>query len=275
MVANQTKKRPDMIKNIVLLCVLLVSFLGISQEHKTVEFINAIKLDADTFIGVNMFNEQFYIKDNTLFKKTSKNVYSYKNIELGDIHTVGIINSFQSSVFYKDFNMFVQLDKKLGELYTIDFNTLSNFSTVTYAAITSNKRLWIFNSDTQQLQIYNPQHNNIEVSTIPLQEPVLKFYSNYNFCWVLSKTKLLQFNIYGNLLNSYALKSYDDFVYYKGLFILQKANELFLLSSEETVPKKIILPEIPIKDFSVTNETLYIYTGKELYSFTINLKQTE
>lgn len=263
------------IKSIVLTCFISMSFFGVAQENFSIELEKKIKLQADKFIGVNIFNEQFYINDNTLFKKTSKNVFSYKNIQLGDIHTVGIINTLQSSIFYKEFNVFVQLDKKLGQLNTIDFNTLSDFSTIGYAAITSNKRFWVFNSDTQQLQIYNPQQDAIEVSTIPLQEPIVKLYSNYNFCWVLSDTKLLQFNIYGNLLNSYDVKEYENFTYYKGFIVLQKANELYYLFTEYTVPQKIKLPEIPIKDFSVTNETLYIYTGKELYSFTINLKQTK
>lgn len=273
--ANQTETGIGMMRNSILLYVLFMSLAGFSQEDKTVELQEIITLVTDKFIGINMFDEQFVVKDNTLLKTTSDQEYAYKNIQFGDMHTIGIINTLQSSIFYKDFNVFVQLDKKLGELHTIDFNTLSNFSTVTYAAMTSNKRLWIFNSDTQQLQIYNPQHDSIEVSTIPLQEPILKFYSNYNFCWALSATKLLQFNVYGNLLNTYALDAYEDFVYYKGFFVLKKSNELFLLSAEETIPKKIILPEIPIKDFSVTNETLYIYTGKELHSFAINLKQTD
>lgn len=264
-----------MMKHSILLWVLVMSLFGFSQEQISVELQNTITLEVDKFIGINMFDEQFVVKNNTLLKSTSDQEYAYKNIQLGDMHTIGIINTLQSSVFYKDFNVFMQLDKKLGELHTIDFNALSNFSTVTYAAMTSNKRLWIFNSDTQQLQIYNPQHDSIEVSTIPLQEPIIKFYSNYNFCWALSDTKLLQFNVYGNLLNSYTLDAYEDFVYYKGFFVLKKSNELFLLSEEETLPKKLILPEIPIKDFSVTNETLYIYTGKELHSFAINLKQTD
>lgn len=273
--ANQAEKGTDMMKHSFLLWMLVMSLFGFSQEQISVELQNTIVLNADKFIGINMFDEQFVVKDNTLLKTTSDQEYAYKNIQLGDMHTIGIINTLQSSIFYKDFNVFVQLDKKLGELNTIDFNTISDFSTVTYAAMTSNKRLWIFNSDTQQLQIYNPQHDSIEASTIPLQESMLKFYSNYNFCWALSATKLLQFNVYGNLLNTYALEDYDDFVYYKGYFVLKKSNELFLLSAEETIPKKIILQEIPIKDFSVTNETLYIYTGKELYSFAINLKQTD
>ncbi len=263
-----------LIRKSVLLCFLTLGWSMFSQKNEMLKLKEIIKLDADKFIGVNMFDDQFFIKDNTLFKHTSKGNYSYKNIQLGHIKNVGIVNSLQSSVFYKDFNVFVQLDKKLGELNTIDFNVLTSFNSVSYVAITSNKRLWVFNSDTQQLQVYNPKLDTVDVSTTPIQESIIKFYSNYNFCWVLSDKKLLQYNVYGNLLNEYTLNAFEDLVYYKGFFVLRKRNDLFLLNAEETVPHKIILPEIPIKDFSVTNETLYIYTGKELHSFVLNLKQT-
>jgi len=35
----------------------------------------------------------------------------------------------------------------------------------------------------------------------------------------------------------------------------------------------IELAQFTVKDFSVTNETLYIYDGKELHSFKINLNK--
>lgn len=250
----------------------MMSWCGHTQEKFAVEFQKSIKLNADKFIGVNMFDEQFIIQDNTLLKVTNDKEFAYNNVQLGAIHDVNIINSLQYSVFHKDFNVYVQLDKKLGVQNTINFNNSTNLSGVSYAATTSNKRLWVFNSDTQQLQIYNPQHDNIEAESMPIQHQVLKLYSNYNFCWVLSKTTLQQFNVYGNLLNSYALEGYDDFTYYRGFIIVKKANELYILSVDAATPQKINLPEIPIKEFSVTNETLYIYTGKELHTFTINLK---
>ena len=262
-------------KRNILLFLLSSCFCVFSQVEMSVEFEHKITLKADRFVGVNMFDELFYVSNNTLFKQAETEVHSYKNVQLGQFYDVSIINTLQTSVFHKNFNAFVQLDKKLGVLTTFDFNTSLELSAITYASVTSNKRLWIFNNDTQQLQVYNPQHDTIEVSTTPIQEPITHFYSNYNFCWVLCDSKLLQFNIYGNLLNTYALNGYEDFAYYKGIIVLKKENSLYALSEEETLPVKINLPEIPIKEFSVTNETLYIYTGKELYSFTINLKQTE
>lgn len=263
------------IKKITVLLLINFSFFVRAQETILVTQKNVIPLDADIFFGVNMFDDVFYIKNNTVFKQTNTKKVSYQNLLLSDANFVGILNPLQTVVFYKDFNVFVQLDKNLGEVSKIDFNSSLNFSSVGYVASTSNNRLWVFNSDTQQLQVYNPTHDVVEVTTTPIQDTIRHFYSNYNFCWVLTDAKLLQFNVYGNLLNSYNLPAFENFVYNKNHIVLQKEQELYLMSTEDSLPKKIDMPEIPIKDFSLTNETLYIYTGKELYSFAINLKQPE
>jgi len=262
-----------MMKKIIFFFLMSTFFLVTAQEVITIGEQKITSLSADRFIGVNLFDELFYISDNTLYKKTATNLFSYKNILLGNIDEVGVLNSFTSTLFYKDFNTFVQLDRRLGETNQLDFNNKTSFNSLSYAAITSNKRMWIFSTDTQQVQVYNPQQDIIEANTPIITEEVIQLFSNYNFCWVLTSTKLLQYNVYGNLLNSYELSGFEDFVNYKNQLFLKKENQLYLLSVEETEPEKITLPEIPIKDFSVTNETLYIYTGKELYSFTLNFNK--
>ena len=246
-----------------------------SQEKVSVILKEKKPLSVDKFIGVTMFDELFFVKNNTLYKQTANELFSYQNVLLGDVERVEILNPLQTSIFYKEFNTYVQLDKKLGEINKIDFNEVINFSAISYAAITSNKRLWIFDTNNLQLQVYNPQQNRIEASTNPIQQDIIAFYSNYNFCWVLTATQLLQYNVYGYKLNTYSLKEFEKIEYYMNNIFLQKGNELFVMHVTESLPKLVSQLEIPIKDFSVTNETLYIYTGKELYSFAINLKQTE
>jgi len=241
-----------------------------AQEVIEVELIESKALIADAFIGVNMFEEIFYIKNDVLFKKKGEKLYSYQNRLLGTLNFVDLLNSLEMILFYKDFNTAVKLDWELGEISKVDFNKSNVFSTVAYAASASNKRLWIFNSDIQQLQVYNPQQDIVEVSTQSVASEVVGFYSNYNFCWVLTKKELLQYNIYGNLLNGYDIEEFEAFVHYKDSFVLKKGSHLYSLSIASESPKLITLPELTIKDFSVINETLYIYDGKELYSFKIN-----
>jgi len=243
------------------------------QEGIEIKLVKSIPLNADTFVGVNMFDELFYIKNDVLSKQSKLEYHSYQNNLYGSLNSVDILNSLESTLFYKSFNTVVQLDRRLGEISKIDFNQSNSFSTITHVSVASNKRLWIFNADTQQLQIYNPKQDVVEASSQPIQDVDVGFYSNYNYCWMLTKTGLLQYNIYGNQLNSYSLEGYDAFIYYKDYFILKKDAHLYSLALADEIPKLIVLPELSIKDFSVTNETLYIYDGKELHSFKINLNK--
>jgi len=260
-------------KRLIYILFFSTFFLTQAQEGVEVTFKETIKLEADKFIGVNMFNELFYAKNEVLYKETKEELFSYQNRLLGTLSSVGGLNSLETILFYKDFNTAIQLDKKLGEIGKIDFNYSNTFSTNTYVASASNKRLWIFNADTQQVQVYNPQQDVIEVATQPIDESIVGFYSNYNFCWILTKTKLLQYNIYGNLLNSYVLHEFEDVIYYKDYFFLKKKGQLYALLVGAETPKMIELAQFTVKDFSVTNETLYIYDGKELHSFKINLNK--
>jgi len=251
---------------------LIISYCSLlkAQDGIEVELIKSIPLNADTFVGVNMFDELFYVKNDVLSKQTKLENHSYQNKLYGSLSSVDVLNSLETTLFYQAFNTVIQLDRRLGEISKIDFNQSNSFNTITHVSVASNKRLWVFNADTQQLQVYNPKQDIVEASSQSISEVIVDIYSNYNFCWVLTKTRLLQYNIYGNQLNNYILKEYDAFVYYKDYFILKTDNHLYSLSLGDEIPKIITLPEILIKDFSVTNETLYIYDGKELHFFKIN-----
>ena len=260
-------------KNYLYILFFLFFFNVHSQESIEVEFQTTEVLNADKFISVNMFNELFYIKNEVLYKKEKNQSFSYQNVLLGKIYSVDNLNSFEATMFYKDFNTVVLLDRKLGEISKIDFNLTTTFNTIDFATTASNNRFWIFNSDTRELQVYNPNIKEIESVTVPIQDDIIDYYSNYNFCWILTKSKLFQYNVYGNVLNSYKVTDFEKFIYNKNYFILKKENKLYWFSEVGDEPKLISLPELTIKDFSVTNETLYIYDGKELHSFIIKLKK--
>ena len=241
-----------------------------AQEGIKVTPKDRVKLDADKFIGVNMFDELFYVKKEVLYKKVDEELYSYQNRLLGAVSSVDVLNSLETTLFYQTFNAVIQLDRRLGEISKIDFNQSNSFSIIKHVSVASNKRLWVFNTDIRQLQVYNPKQDIVEASSQSISEVIIAVYSNYNFCWVLTKNSLLQYNIYGNLLNSYALEGYDTFVYYKNNFILKREEQLYSLPVGGVNPEIIELSQFRVKDFSVTNETLYIYDGKELHSFKIN-----
>lgn len=257
---------------LIYIIITLLSGFCFAQEPVETTLITSKNLKADRFIRINTFNDIFFISENTLYKKGERNDYSYNNIILGNLSNIDVLNPLEITLFYKDYNTVIQLDNRLNEINILDFNLASNFKNIGYAATASNKRLWTYNTDNQQLEVYNFQLDLVEATTLPLPQNIITFYSNYNFCWVLTSTGLFQYNVYGNLLNSYVLQDFENFVYNKGNIVLQKEEKLYLLNVEDKTPRLINLPELSIKDFSLTNETLYIYDGKTLSTFSLNLK---
>ena len=252
---------------------ILLFFLSINSfGQETLKLISETDLLADEFLGVNVYGEYFYKEKQILFKKSEQEIFSYQNNLYGKINNVDLFNSLESIVFYKDFNIVIQLDRWLGEINKIDLFQSSLFSNVLHVSLASKNRLWVFNNDTQQLLVYNPQQNIIESTTRSIEGEIVDFYSNYNFCWILTKNNLFKYNIYGTLLNSYELPLYESFVFSKkGIFLLKK-NQLYMLKKGGNSIELLTLPKLSIQDFSVTNETLYIYNGKKVYAFKINEK---
>lgn len=257
---------------LVYIIITLLSGVCLAQKPVSATLVTSQHLTADRFIRVNTFNDIFFVLENTLHKKSNQNDYVYNNIALGNLNSIDVLNPLEITLFYKDYNTVIQLDNRLNEINKLDFNLASDFKNIGYAATATNKRLWTYNTDNQQLEIYNFQLDLVEATTLPLPENIITFYSNYNFCWALTSSGLYQYNVYGNLLNTYALEGFENFVYNKGNLILLKEEKLYLLNVEDNTPRIINLPELSIKDFSLTNETLYIYDGKTLSTFSLNLK---
>ena len=112
-------------KYFAFVVVIIRLFFVQAQEFKTA-FFKDYSLNADKFIGVDDFENSYYINHNNLYKKTAQTIYSYANSQLGEITSVDITNPLKILVFYRDFKTVLLLDNRLNELTTpINFTTES------------------------------------------------------------------------------------------------------------------------------------------------------
>ena len=257
-------------KNFYLIFIFTFSF---AQESETLHLNDSVHLNADAFWGVDAFDAIYYSLDNTLYKKTDGRIFSYKNTALSQISSIDFLNPLEITLFYKDFNSVIQLDNRFSELKNFNFNTSLDYKTISHASTASNHRLWVFNEITNQIEIFSFTTRNKEQVTQPITEKVIQIRSNYNYCWVLTASGILVYNNYGNLINQYDLADYQDFVKYRGFLFLRKNNKLVQFEEATGEIKYLNCGEILIKDFSVINETLYIYDGKKLELYPIHLKE--
>lgn len=236
----------------------------------------------DRFVGIDNFKSIYFIKDRVLNKRGEDGSFIFNALQLGRITSVDIINPLKVVVFFQDTNTVVLLDNKLNEIERISFNNLRDFINVSSATNAGNNSLWIFNMDTQQLEIYNYRSKMQIVVSQPFPGKLLSQASNFNYCFTLTPQKLRAFNVYGSLLNDIPNEGYEKIVQQNENLLALKENTLFYIPDfakrngetlNETV--KLELPEVTIKDLQLTNDFLYIYDGKDLHTFTLTLPKKE
>jgi hypothetical protein len=201
--------------------------------------------------------------------------FVFRDYQLGPVTSVDIINPLNVVVFYQDVNTVVLLDNRLNEIERINFNDLNEFVNVGSATNAGNNRLWIFNIDTQQLELYNYRSGNKTVISQPISENVLNLASDFNFCYVLTAEFLQKYNIYGSFLSETAIENFEKVIQQNERLIALKNNELYYLAVLDKDaglllnPLKLPVPENNVKDLQLTQEFLYIYDGLNIHSFTL------
>jgi hypothetical protein len=248
---------------------LLNISLTFSQKSLNTNIIDSQKLIADQLVSVDNFETIYFIKNNVLSKKKGESSITYNNLQLGDLETVNAFNPLKINLFYKNFNTVIILDNRFAEIFKIDFNALPVYKNVSHISTGYDNTIWIFNQDLQQLELYDYKINKVRVQTIPVQSSVLDLKSNYNTCWLLTKNNLYIYNYFGSLLKKIPNTGFTSLETTNEHIVLKKENSLYFLKKNETEPVLILLPNLLINQFFVTNETLYIYNDETLHKFHI------
>lgn len=253
--------------------------LGIAQSITPKSTVSVVM---DRFIGFDNFKNTYFIKDRVLHKQGEKGNFIYNALQLGRITSVDIINPLKLVIFFQDTNTVVLLDNNLNEIERIDFNNLRQFLNVSSATNAGNNSLWIFNMDTQQLELYDYRAKIQTVVSQPYPGKLLSRASNFNYCFTLSEKTLRAFNIYGSLLNEMPMSDYEKIVQQNENLVALRENALFFIpdfarshgdSSGEI--SKLEIPEMTIKDLQLTKEFLYIYDGENLHTFSLTFPKKE
>ncbi|KJD31938.1 hypothetical protein PK35_12380 [Tamlana nanhaiensis] len=245
--------------------------LSLFAQHIETSLINEFQFEADAIFSIDNFETVFYKKDNIFFMDGQHRKTSYNNIQLGILHSANAFNPLKINLFYKDFNTVVILDNRLAEVFKIDFNTLNPYRTVSHITTAFDNALWIFNQDQQKLELYNYKTNTVKAQTRPVQSDVLDLKSNYNYCWLLTKNHLYVYNYFGSLVKKINNQGYTKIAQSNENIILKKDNKLFYLEENGTFAQPIQTSTLTVKQFFVTNETLYIYNNESLQKFQLKI----
>ncbi len=256
----------------ILLFLVVITFASrVFAQEITISPISTIPLKTEKFIGVDEYKNIYTVDRATLFKSNDKEQIQFSDIQLGSIKSVDILNPLRITVFYDQFNTAVILDNRLNEITRINFNQLDNFKNISYAQTASDRRLWIYNQDLQQLELFDYRTNRVEKSSPPISQPVLGMTSNFNYCWLLTESELLKYNTYGSLIYKKPKGFIDQAFMTDGhLLVLDNGTfKILLKDADEFQP--LNLSEKDIEQFSMTGEILYIYRGDSLATYELKL----
>ncbi len=245
----------------------LFSFILFGQPKIEAKLIEVINLKADSFIGADNYGTIYSLKNNTLYKINENKSLNYCNVQFGEISSVNIFNPLKINVFYKNFNTVIILDNRLAEISKIDFNISENQKNVTHVSTGADNTIWLFNQDTQQLELYDYRTNKTKSKTLPIQSEILSIKSNYNTCWVLTKQHLLVYNYTGSLLHKIKNKGFTSLSENNNKVVLISNNKLYFFDKNTNNFKLISTPNLLINQFFVTNEIVYIYAQDKLYHY--------
>ena len=246
---------------------LFLPFLLVAQQPVEAAFVKETALKANMLVAIDNFKTLYYVDNNVLYKKDNTNTSSYNNLKLGAITSANASNPLKINVFYKDFNTVIILDNRLAEIFRLDFNTIEPYRNISGVSSGYDNTLWLFNQDSQQLEVYDYKNNIIRAKTLPVSSAIMDIKSNYNYCWLLTEDYLYQYSYFGVLIKKIKNEGYTSMAESDENIILKKDNALFYLKKNTDSLVPIALPNLLINQFSVTNETLYIYNNEFLKEF--------
>lgn len=213
---------------------------------------------ADSFIGVDIYENKYLIKYNKIIKHTKSSWLTYLNPAYGTPSSVDVSNPLQILILYKDINKVVVLDNQLVEI--------DNFKVPNGSQLISNagkNKVWIYNDISNTLNLFNFSTNKTEVSSLPLKHPLKRIKGNLNGCRAINTNNdWITFNNLGresekiNIKN--ALASNSLLTYHKVI-----NNELYFKDH------KILSFPNNVKCFDIIYDRVYYFDGENIYNLSI------
>ena len=251
---------------LICLFTFLIFQSLLSQELKE---IASFPLVASSFLGIDGYGSTYAIQNSVLHKTGPTQDFEFTDFSLGPISTVDFINPLKVVVFYENTNTVVFLDNKLSEIERLVLTNIPELANISAATNAGNAKLWLFNTDTQQLELFNFKTTTSTSISQPFPGSFVAMVSNFNYCYILTENSLRSFNQYGSLLAEIPSEEFESIFLSDDTCVALNKNGLHFLNEGAFNPLKLPPSENPIKDLYLSKEFLYIYDGKLVHTFSL------
>ena len=251
----------------------LLFFSALANEN-SLEFKLIFKKETinNNIKSVDNFNNIYAIENNELIKRSDTKDYYYKNSLYSNISSIDVQNSLKIKLFYEDYNTLIVLDNKLSEISKINFNILSPNKIISKFSASNDNNIWVYNELNSKIELYNYVNNTFIIVNSEISGQVISLESNYKYCWVLTDSHIYKFNYFGSLITKITVNNIEQIESFNDFLIFKRDNELFYFDQDLLIENKLKLENLLIKDFFVTNQSLYIYDSEHFIKYQIQKK---
>lgn len=254
--------------------IILCSVCSFSQENNfSFSLIKTELIDADEFVGYDSFGYAYYTKGSVFNKQNERELFQYKNVALGKIKRVDILNPLKIVLFYENFNTVVLLDNQLNETQKINFSENQTPIVASAIGLSAQNKLWVFNNLNQQLGLFDLTKNSFSTLATPFSKTIKFYHSDYNyFYWVDSSNEAYYCDLFGRITSLGTIPNADAVHFvsdYQFMYALD--NQLYWVDFKKNLYLPITLNEKTFKSFSYKEQILTIFTEREIRTFKIQL----
>jgi len=235
--------------------------------------IDSIVMKADVFLGYDKFGWKYSITNNTFNKEKDNLILQYKNLALGKIAKVDLQNPLKIMLLYETFNTVVLLDNQLNETQRINFSENSIPIVVAAAGMAAQNRLWIYNSLSQQIGLFDYAKNEYKPITVPFAGKLKYYESDFNFFqWIDDKKQRFATDVYGKMGNLGSIPDSDKLRFVsENWFLYSKDSQLFAFDIKNSQSTSLQIHEKSFKSFTISDQILSIFTTEGITNYKIIL----
>lgn len=264
------------VHKILFLLFIACSFSAVSAQNKKISatLISQFNTDIDDFLGYDSFGFSYHIKNNVFRKIKGNEIFEYKNVSLGNITKVDILNPLKIVLFYEDFNTVVLLDNQLNKMTEINFSQNSIPIVVPAIGMSTQNQLWIYNTLNQQIGLFDYLKNEYKTVSTPLTEAIKYYQTDFNtFYWIDKKNNWFSCDIFGKTTSLGHVPDFDKIeIIDSNSYIFSKANLLYFkdkASTNSDAYSEIEVLQKSFDKFCYKDQILSIFTTKEITNYKI------
>lgn len=245
----------------------------VSQQLLSTTSMGAERAKGAQFLGKDILDNSYWITGNVVRKSKGAKVLNFQEFGFGKVSSVDITNPMQLGFFYKDYNVWVNVDEHLALVNQYNFSELLPVYEVAFVANSVKNTLWIVDEVGKSINRYYPQTNRINKLYTLVREEVRDYYSDVNHLyWITEGYRLKGIDIYGNELLDVSIPKYDLFQVINTKSALYSfENKVFYLNFEKNQHMRIDIKEQRVLAFFYNTQKLSIFGNRILSNYQLKL----